>query len=1100
VLPQVVFGEFSVEDAAGAHPTEKTLQAHALGRLAGASAAAVGFHLSACAKCRIRAAEISSSPFLNELRRAYGQHESRPPAGVSFPAMSATEARTASMRPAPAGSLPSGLAGLPDYEILGELGRGGMGVVYLAHNKLMGRKEVLKVVSRELINRRGVLDRFLREIRNAAQLHHPNIVTAYAAMRAGESIVFAMEYVEGYDLSQLVKGRGPLPVAHACNFVFQAAQGLQYAHQKGMVHRDIKPSNMILAREGNKPVLKVLDFGLAKATSERSLDGGLTAEGQMLGTPDYIAPEQSLDAQKADIRADIYSLGCTLYHLLSGNPPFRASSLYEILQAHHSIEAKPLNLVRSDVPWELAAVVAKMMAKPPNRRYQTPGEVAAALKPFFKGIEADIPAQKLESSRSGLPETVVRTPDPKFAHEPLGAKSFPARPSSLSHDVAAEAKSVGMNVLVHPEGATASDVLCVSSSQIRPPPARWLWPTVVGGFLLMALLIVLATGDFDAKPSDGLIVLENAPELATVEIDGEQVAVVRVEGARGRVRFKARPGRHGVVVKRGERVVLAKSVDIAAGKEITVTASAENLRDVGDAPAIENKNSRALGDTAAMVEKAAARESAALHREMPEPTPAPPADRVNPQLSTKVPDSLVPRQASLLANEPPFPSAAHDPSKLPRKQGRPMLVAPYCATSPIADGVVTAEEYGNAPFVDFTFTPNNRFTAFFTPPNPTGGKQPDDLSVRLRAAYSDQSLFLAFQVRDQFVDDQESDRDRPQFNDGIEIFLDGDRVSNDFLFVYGQPVKGSSEGFQLIANAAGHQATVSRDFTNRDWKAAGKKNGAGYVTEVEIPLSLIDVKDGPRRIAAGPGSVFNFAFAVNDNDTAAHNQSSYAFVRAHPSIGSPILAPENSWSFGIELAAKSTVANPIPERETAWQPLFNGRDLSGWKPHPRQPGNWHVKDGILIGSGPAASYLYTNRDDYRNVHLRAQARINTGGNSGVYARASFGPTVPTKKPVRPAGYQGRINTTHNHPDRIGGLFVTGVGDTEHTFQSFVKPGEWFRMEIIVEGYRIIFKVNDTITADYTDPKRRFASGHIALQQNDPRTVVEFRKIEIRELR
>ena len=206
-------------------------------------------------------------------------------------------ARPGSPAPPPASTLPPGLADHPDYEILRELGRGGMGVVYLAQNTLMGRHEVLKVVSGHLVNRRGVLDRFLREIRTAAKLHHPNIVTAYSALRLGESLVLAMEYVEGLDLARLVKAKGPLPVANACNFVHQAALGLQHAHEHGMVHRDIKPGNLMLARQGNRAVVKVLDFGLAKVTREGPVDGGLTHEGQMLGTPDYIAPEQIRDAQ-----------------------------------------------------------------------------------------------------------------------------------------------------------------------------------------------------------------------------------------------------------------------------------------------------------------------------------------------------------------------------------------------------------------------------------------------------------------------------------------------------------------------------------------------------------------------------------------------------------------------------------------------------------------------------------------------------------------------------------------------------------------------------------------------------------------------------------
>ena len=145
-----------------------------------------------------------------------------------------------------------------------------------------------------------------------------------------------MEYVEGLDLARMVKAKGPLPVAHACNFVHQAALGLQHAHEQGMVHRDIKPGNLMLSRDRDRAVVKVLDFGLAKAEREtgttrpvgpdRRIRGqpALTATGQMLGTPDYIAPEQIPDAQAADIRADIYSLGCTLYYLLTGGPPFRA--------------------------------------------------------------------------------------------------------------------------------------------------------------------------------------------------------------------------------------------------------------------------------------------------------------------------------------------------------------------------------------------------------------------------------------------------------------------------------------------------------------------------------------------------------------------------------------------------------------------------------------------------------------------------------------------------------------------------------------------------------------------------------------------------------
>ena len=235
-----------MDAASSPHPTREVLNSFSLGKLDDPSAAAVSEHLEQCPDCRKQVAEMSADTFLGRVRDAQVRDK---PANRKSQFYS-SQSLEGSAKPAPVqmDTLPPGLSEHPDYDILCELGRGGMGVVYLAQNELMGRKEVLKVVSGNLINRPGVLERFHREIRSAANLHHTNIVTAYSAFRAGESIVFAMEYVDGYDLTQLVKGQGPLRVAHACNFAYQAAQGLQYAHEKGMVHRDIKPSNLMVAR------------------------------------------------------------------------------------------------------------------------------------------------------------------------------------------------------------------------------------------------------------------------------------------------------------------------------------------------------------------------------------------------------------------------------------------------------------------------------------------------------------------------------------------------------------------------------------------------------------------------------------------------------------------------------------------------------------------------------------------------------------------------------------------------------------------------------------------------------------------------------------
>jgi hypothetical protein len=302
-------------------------------------------------------------------------------------------------------------------------------------------------------------------------------------MRAGDRIVLAMEYVEGCDLAGLVKERGPLPIAHACQFVYQAAQGLQHAHERGMVHRDIKPGNLMLARHGTRATVKILDFGLAKATQEAPLDGGLTREGQMLGTPDYIAPEQSLDAQKADIRADIYSLGCTLYYLLTGGPPFEAHSLYEILQAHHSRDATPVNRVRPDVPAELAALIGKMMAKAPEHRFQTPGEVAQALKPFFKPGEGGVIAGP---SRVASP-TASTSADPGAAamHRQAPGDAAPA-PTVEQKRPAKSGSSLDMIDLGQEEGLSPERSAPRERTATGPP---WLWISAGAGGLLLGLVV-----------------------------------------------------------------------------------------------------------------------------------------------------------------------------------------------------------------------------------------------------------------------------------------------------------------------------------------------------------------------------------------------------------------------------------------------------------------------------------------------------------------------------------------------------------------------------------------------------------------------------------
>jgi serine/threonine protein kinase/WD40 repeat protein len=279
---------------------------------------------------------------------------------------------------------------LDQYLLLDKLGEGGMGEVFKARHLRMKRLVAVKVIRPECLTGPKAVQRFNREIQAAAQLLHPNIVVAYDAGEDKNLHYFVMEFVEGIDLGKLVKDLGPLPAGLACEYVRQAALGLQHAHEKGLVHRDIKPHNLLLTQAPGSPqggVVKVLDMGLARIRETEADEATLTQEGMVMGTPDFIAPEQATDSRAVDIRADVYSLGCSLYFLLTGDVPFPGGTVFAKLYKHRHEEPIPLEQARPEVSSAIAAVCRRMMAKEPADRYRTPADAAAALAPFSKPEE-----------------------------------------------------------------------------------------------------------------------------------------------------------------------------------------------------------------------------------------------------------------------------------------------------------------------------------------------------------------------------------------------------------------------------------------------------------------------------------------------------------------------------------------------------------------------------------------------------------------------------------------------------------------------------------------------------------------------------------------
>jgi len=263
------------------------------------------------------------------------------------------------------------------YRLLTLLGTGGMSSVFLAEHTLMRRRVAIKVLPVERNNESSYRERFLLEARAIASLDHPNIVQAYSVDKDGKVYYMVMEYVDGLDLQKIASQEGPLDYARAVRYIRQAAEGLDHAHGRQMIHRDIKPANLLVNRQDT---IKILDMGLARLTGKDETSLTIDHNENVLGTTDYLSPEQALDSHNVDHRTDIYSLGCTLYHLLMGHPPFPEGTMAQRLMKHQIEEPKDIALLRPDAPPALLAICRKMMAKKREQRYQSAAELAQVLK------------------------------------------------------------------------------------------------------------------------------------------------------------------------------------------------------------------------------------------------------------------------------------------------------------------------------------------------------------------------------------------------------------------------------------------------------------------------------------------------------------------------------------------------------------------------------------------------------------------------------------------------------------------------------------------------------------------------------------------------
>lgn len=520
-------------------PDRDELADYLLGNLPEEAAVQLEEHLAGCPACEQTISDMDgvSDTLIAGLRRRPAQESV---ALLSDPAFLAVVERARAVGPGESIPAPGPPRRLGEYELLEKLGQGGMGEVYKARQTRLDKIVALKILPKHRTADPHAQARFEREMKAVGRLRHANLIEAYDAREIDGTAILVMEYIEGADLAQVCRKCGPLPVADACEVIRHTALGLQYAHEHGMVHRDIKPSNLMLTIEGQ---VKILDLGLALLQTPEAVSGAggeTTSSEQIMGTVDYMAPEQAADSHRVDIGADIYSLGCTLYTLLAGQAPFTGPAYVtkmKKLLAHAQAPVPPLARFRSDVPKELIAILDHMLAKLPEQRFSTPADVAEALAPFAAGSDARRLAEF--AKRIGPAEASGYTTTALAATQPIA--------TSASSDTASQGRN-------------------------SRPLSRWervRVRAIIAVALCLACVILLAT-IFKMRTPQGTLVVEVSDPDASVEVLSEEgkIIIAPKSPVDGKVTISLAPGKGRLrLLKEGVELYASEFSLVAGGKE-----------------------------------------------------------------------------------------------------------------------------------------------------------------------------------------------------------------------------------------------------------------------------------------------------------------------------------------------------------------------------------------------------------------------------------------------------------------------------------------------------------------------------------------------------
>ncbi|HZL91308.1 MAG TPA: family 16 glycoside hydrolase [Pirellulaceae bacterium] len=957
-------------------------------------------------------------------------------------------------------SKPGRIGQLAQYEIIEVVGSGGMGIVLRAFDTKLSRIVAVKVLAPELARNPTAVKRFLREAKAAAAVVHDHVVTIHNVEETHQPPFLVMQFIDGQTLQQKIDRQGALDLKEILRIGCQTAAGLAAAHKHGVIHRDVKPANILL--ENGIERVKITDFGLARAAD----DVEITQTGLIAGTPQYMSPEQAR-GESMDARGDLFSLGSVLYTMCTGRPAFRAETTMGVLRRVCDDVPRPIREVHAEIPQWLCEIVDKLLQKEPEQRFQSAQEVADLLAQHLAHLQQPESCPMPPRVGGGTARKVERT-------QPEKPSPFPLR---VQNRVALAVFATLMLFMCLLIAAfllpTAILLRSLFTRRNAPSPPMQAAPPIQAPIAPAPKQVPIAPAVVPTR-KEGWVQLFNGQDLTgwtkpPEENGGRNV----VDGFPRTPAPRPAPAEDGgwsvvdgVLVGKGTYSYLVSQRrdyrDFQLRAEVRINEGGNSgLYFRAELPA-DWKSHGCVGYEAEITSTDEGGKTGSLRRYPQSP------------VLKQVDETLVPpgewftyevlavgNQLATFVNGKLAATAADDT----HAQGRIALQLIREETTVVEFRKIEIKELPTESAWHSLFNGQD-LTGWKNHPQQPGGWRVENGALVGLAGAGPAHLFSVrddiqdFELRAevQFVKNASGGI---YFRSPFELtLLDGKFPNADELQISNYDDPSRLDTFRKRSFGA-----IPLRIDNDDWfelrfrceqnhysiHINGKQKGSGILggASSKVPGHLVlQVCEGTARFRNIQIKELLFG------------------------------SPRETGPLGAAAGGGTKVAE--------WTPLFDGTSLSGWKTHSDQPGDWKVENGTLVGSG-RVSHLFTERGDYQNFHLRFEAKLDSGGDSGILVRSPFAIEAGGKGPL---GYEAQIAA------KTGTLLE---GKNVYGDPTGIEPGTWFTGEVIAAGKQIIVRINGQTTANFEDAERRYTKGHIALQVFSPQTVVQFRKIEIKEL-